>query len=252
MDDSLYITYQNFDNDTWNISREFVIIDWYGGEPDFEFTGGTGDDILSGKTETYPRKIDYTFPENNMDSAVYEVRAYIITDTSSTKRYYRENDTISEFHRFYDYYMYSDFSVERGFSIAGRNSTGGGIQLEFYNYTLDYLTDISIYFNQGHDDVNEGQFDLYLYGDSKGLIKSYTLNKPSNRGWKRYNIDDTSIPATSRFYVRIQKKSDEPLNIGWDINNDISNNLIQTSECSDSTWTDTDLNGSPMIRAIFE
>jgi hypothetical protein len=255
MNDSIYITYRNIGDKVWNISREFAIIDKMGNEPTETFTGGTGDDIPPYTTETYPRKIDYIFPENNQDSALYEITSYLVTDTVSARAPYRRNDTISYKQKFYNYYAYDDGTAENGYGINGVGSEYAKVALRFHNYKKDTLQGLQIFFNQTRDTVSKvfrilvwkndngkpGEI-VYSENDFKQIFEE-GINKFHN-----YSFADKPVLKEGDYFIGYQKFTTEMLNVGFDVNR-VNNDKLYYYV--DGTWHQSGYKGTVMMRPIL-
>ncbi len=254
MDTTISITYRNFGNKTWNISREFKIIDKTGVNSTFSFTGGGGDDISPYTTETYPRSVQYTFPDNGRDTALYEVQAYLTTDTVSGERaLYRYNDTIRRMHYFGDYYAEDDGTAEGAYYIMIEN----GISTQYYRqkyriYTQDVLNYVDIYFTQGL--LGNNSYDLLeikIWTGTGYNIRSKTVQKPSGKGWKRYSLSGSTWEVTTDYiYVGIYPANGndrQPIPVGLDKDSDGVKEYNNTG-----SWERSNLEGAMMIRPVFK
>lgn len=255
MDDSIYITYRNIGDKVWNISREFEIIDKMGDEPPFTFTGGTGDDIPPYTTETYPRAIDYIFPENDQDSALYEITSYLVTDTISARAPYRWNDTISYNQKFYNYYAYDDGTAENGYGINGVGSEYAKVALRFHNYKDDTLQGLQIFFNQTRDTTRKF-FRIIIWENNNGqpgdIIYSETdfkqqfedgINKFHN-----YSLANKPFLKKGDYFIGYQKFTTEMLNVGFDVNR-VNNDKLYYYV--DGRWHQSGYKGTVMMRPIL-
>jgi len=256
MRDSLSITYRNLSDRSWNITREFEIIDRMGDNEPFTFTGGTADGIPPFTTETYPRTINYTFPyEGEQDSALFEIRSYMITDTISERAPYRWNDTISYFQKFYNYYAYDDGTAENGYGIYGEGSQNAMVALRYNTYTPDTLQAIQIYFNQTLDSASQNSFALKIWADDGGrpgrLLYEQTGARPAYEDslnvFHMYVLKE-KLYLEGTFYVGYQKYNTEMLNVGFDVNRVHNDRLFYNKG---GQWTPSQLRGSLMIRPVF-
>jgi hypothetical protein len=256
MDNSLSITYRNLGDKVWNISREFAIIDKMGDNVPFTFTGGTGDDIPPFTKETYPRSIDYIFPYNDRDSALFKIVSYMVTDTASARAPYRWNDTLQYFQKFYNYYAYDDGTAENGYGIPGEGSQNAMVAFRFRSYTPDTLQAIQIYFNQTLNDASQNSFQLRIWEDNNGkpgrLIYEQEVDRPTYKDsvnqFHNYVLKDKPYLEEGYFFVGYQKYNTEMLNVGFDVNN-INNDKLFFN--IDGQWKSSGLEGTIMIRPVF-
>ena len=255
MKDSLSITYRNIGNQTWNISREFEIIDRMWSNPTYSFTGGTGDDIPPYTVETYPRVINYLFPFNNRDSALFEIQSYLITDTTSSRIHYRYNDTIRYFQKFYNYYAYDDGTAENGYGLTGQGSENSKVAFKFNTYKPDTLQAIQIYFNQTLDSANSNYFNLYVWNDQNGepgnVIYMQEEIRPvfedSVNQFHNYVLKE-KVFLEGTFYIGYEKFTTDMLNIGFDLNRVNNNKLFYNIN---GTWNQSGIEGTLMMRPVF-
>ena len=254
MDNNISITYRNLGDQVWNISREFDIIDRMWGTETFSFTGGTGDDIPPYTKETYPRRIDYIFPYNGRDSAFFEIKAYMVTDTSRERAPYRWNDTIQYFQKFYNYYAYDDGTAENGYGISGEGSERSMVAFRFRTYTPDSLQAIQIYFNQTFDEASRNNFTLMVWADDNGkpgrviYEQDETIEYPDSvNEFQNYVLKEKPL-LDDYFFIGYQKYTTEMLNVGFDVNNVNNDKLFYNKS---GVWNASGLKGTIMIRPVF-
>ncbi|MGM0532647.1 MAG: T9SS type A sorting domain-containing protein [Bacteroidota bacterium] len=256
MGNNLYITYRNLGDKVWNISREFEIIDRMWNNETETFTGGTGDDIPPYTSETYPRDIDYIFPDNGRDSALFEIKSYLVTDTLSERAPYRWNDTIRYFQKFYNYYAYDDGTAENGYGIPGEGSENSRVAIRFRNYTPDSLQAIQIYFNQTLDNASKNSFKLVVWEDDNGkpgrVIYEQQGLKPvyedSVNQFHNYILKEKPFLEAGYFFIGYQKYSIDMLNVGFDVNNVNNDKMFYNIA---GTWNPSELKGTLMMRPVF-
>ena len=255
MDDSIYITYRNIGDKVWNVSREFEIIDQTGYHEPYTFTGGTGDNIPPYTAETYPRKIDYIFPDNQQDSALFKLTSYLVTDTTAERAPYRWNDTIHYDQKFYNYYAYDDGTAENGYGISGEGSEYAMVALRFKNYKSDTLQAIQMYFNQTIDSVGQS-FKLLVWEDNNGIPGEVIY---SESGFKQmygdeinrfhnYAFRDKPYLEPGKYFIGYQKFTTGMLNIGFDVNR-IHNDRVYYFV--DGSWNPSKYKGTIMMRPVM-
>ena len=255
MDDSIYITYRNIGDKIWNVSREFVITDKMGNNAPYTFTGGTGDDIPPYTTETYPRSINYIFPNSNMDSALFEIKSYLITDTASARAPYRWNDTITHNQTFYNYYAYDDGTAENGYGINGEGSENAMVALRFHNYKNDTLQGLQIFFNQTLDSTSQ-PFQIMVWENDNGkpgkVIYSengFTQTYDSGiNDFHTYSIFNKIYLKEGDYFVGYKKFTTNMLNVGYDVNRNHKDKLYYFV---DGQWRQSGYNGTVMIRPVL-
>ena len=256
MKNSLAITYRNLGDKVWNISREFEIIDRMGDNETHSFTGGTGDDIPPYTKETYPRNIDYIFPYSDRDSALFEIKSYLVTDTTSERAPYRWNDTIQYYQKFYNYYAYDDGTAENGYGIDREGSENAMVAFRFRTYKPDSLQAVQIYFNQTLNNASRNSFKLIIWKDNNGIPGQVLYEqqgfKPeyedSVNQFHNYVLKEKPYLEAGHFFVGYQKFNTEMLNVGFDVNN-VNNDKVFYNTAG--TWIRSRLKGTPMIRPVF-
>ena len=255
MNDSIYITYSNIGDKTWNISREFIITDKMGNNSPFTFTGGTGDDIPPYTTETYPRRINYIFPENNRDSALFEIKSYLRTYIISGRAPYRWNDTISYNQKFFNYYAYDDGTAENGYGVPFEGSENSKVALKFHNYKADTLQGLQIFFLQNLDTTRQ-RFKLLVWENDNGepgeIIHSENgfrqIYEDGVNRFHNYSFREKPYLDEGDYFVGYQKFTTEMLNVGFDVNRINNDKLFYFV---DGQWRQSGYEGTVMVRPIL-
>ncbi|HKL38504.1 MAG TPA: T9SS type A sorting domain-containing protein [Bacteroidales bacterium] len=250
------VTYRNLGDIVLNVSRQYEIIDRLGDDRTRQFTGGGGDDIPPYTMETYPGDINYSFPyDNRQDSALFEIRSYLVTDTTRERAAYRWNDTLRYFQKFYNYYAYDDGTAENGYGITGEGSQNVMVAMKFYSYTPDTLQAVQIYFNRALDDASQGNFNLQIRADDAGMPGQILYEQENVRpvyedslnAFHTYVLDE-KIQVEGTFYVGYQKFSTGMLNMGFDVNR-VNNDRLYYNLYGN--WTRSQIKGTLMIRPVF-
>lgn len=256
MKDSIEITYANLSDQHKNITREFEIIDLSGQNETYAFTGGGGDDLDPFAFESYKRKLNYIFPyEFGEDSAAFEIKSYLITDTLTANIPYRWNDTTRFYQRFYNYYAYDDGIPESGYGLAYNNSEYAKVAIEFNTYVKDTLQAVQIFFNKTLKN-NEIFFNIKVWAYEDGLpgeellTVEYVKPQYENELNKFYTYKfDEKIILNGKFFIGWQKSNTtEMLNVGFDKNN-INNDKVYTTIYGN--WAESRVEGTIMIRPVF-
>ncbi|MDX9696294.1 MAG: T9SS type A sorting domain-containing protein [Bacteroidales bacterium] len=257
MDDSITIQYANRSDKIRNTgNREFEIEDLLGGTGTYTFTGGTGDNIDPFTSETYKAKTNYIFPYNPLkDSASFEIRSYLVTDTFTIRKQYRWNDTLRYLQKFYNYYAYDDGTAENGYDLSGDGTENAMVAMQFKTYKKDTLRGIQIYFNRALDNVNDKYFKLVVWNEIN--------NKPGSIIYIKENIKpvfedslnkftsyvfDTTIVLENNFYIGWQKIYSTSLNVGFDLNKNSKHKLFKNYA---GNWEQSVIDGTVMIRPMF-
>jgi hypothetical protein len=257
MSDSISITYQNIGNETWNISREFEIEDLMGTTGTEEFTGGTGANIPPFTTERYQRFIDYIFPytpEN--DSASFEIRSYMVTDTLAARAPFRWNDTTRFTQKFFNYYAFDDGSAENGYGLYGEGSELAMVAMRFEPYQKDTLRGVQMYFNQTLNQANQNYFTLKVWNERNNQPGTVIYQQEDIKPMDQDSLNkfttyilDTLLILENPFYVGWQKISTtEMLNVGFDVNRINNDKLFYNFT---GNWIQSKYEGTLMIRPMF-
>ncbi len=258
MEDSISITYRNLFNDSLNCEREFEIEDIKGATGTYYFSGGTWPNIPPFSYETYKRPIDYIFPyDPSTDSALFEIRSYLVTETPPELSPYRWNDTTRFMQKFYNYYAYDDGSAENGYGIIGEGTERAMVAMRYNTYKKDTLRGVQIFFNQTLNDVNQYTFKIHVWSETDGkpgnIIYTQEGLKPQNEDelnkFTTYVLDSVLILENS-FFIGWQKELNTPemLNVGFDVNR-INNEKLYYN--FSGNWVRSQFEGTIMIRPMF-
>lgn len=246
----LPITYRNNDSIVRNVTREFRITELYSGQLSHSFSGGASN-AISGSTVYYKAPLIYTFQAPGQDSALFEVKSFLITDDFDPKI----NDTIIRIQAFNDEYAYDDGSAEAGYGLNGAGMESASLAYRFHAYVPDTLKSVRIWFNRSKDDANLVYFNLVVWNDSSGIpgkvlhIQDGQIAVPSGglSGFYTFPLDSLVI-VDGDFYVGWQQVTSTFLNIGFDLNTDHHNNaFVYTS----GTWKPSTIPGTIMIRPVL-
>lgn len=168
---------------------------------------------------------DY-YIDDNKDSANYEFRAFIVTDTDIENKHLRWNDTLRIEQKFYNYYAYDDGSAEAGYGLYGEGVKNGKVAYKFNSHVKDSLRSIRMYFNLAQNDANVNYFILKVWDDNNGEpgneLISQLNNKPEFEDELNQFVEfdlDTIIALYGDFYIGWQQTTENFLNIGFDNNN---------------------------------
>lgn len=260
MQDSIQITYRNLSNIAYNPNREYEIEDILGSTGIFSFSGGTqgnSEGLPPMEKESYKIQIDYIFPyEPSNDSAQFEVRSYLETDTLRKNIPLRWNDTTRFQQKFFNYYAYDDGTAENGYGIIGEGTERAMVAMNFKTYKKDTLRAVQIFFNQVLNNANQYTFKLHVWKESNGkpgtIIYTQEGLKPQNEDelnkFTTYLLDSIVILENS-FFIGWQKvNTSEMLNVGFDVNRINNDKLFYNFSGS---WVRSEFEGTVMIRPVF-
>ncbi|MDR0754450.1 MAG: T9SS type A sorting domain-containing protein [Prevotellaceae bacterium] len=254
---SISLTYHNLGWGTRQVTRHFAITPLFGNGEYLEFTQGV-ENIHDFETFSNTYIIpDYDF-YSDTDSAKFEVKSYLTTDSELARADYRYNDTTVYYHKFYDSYAYDDGTAENGYGLFGVGASAGKVAVQFYCFENDSLRGIYMYFNHTINNVNENnRFRLTVWSDDNGIPGEilYTQNatKPTysdslNRFVAYKFTKPVFIGRKTTFYVGWLQTNDDFINIGFDRNRNHQDKVFYNLN---NLWESSIYAGSPMIRPLF-
>lgn len=200
---------------------------------------------------------DKTFEQNqSIDSADWEIKAYLKTDTIALRQNLRWNDTISFIQHFYNYYAYDDGTPENGYGISGTGTEYAKIAYMYNTLMPDSLRAIQIYFNPTRNDYTETiPFYLTIWDNKNGKPNNIIYQKSTSTPvfkdsiyeFSNYILDSV-IFLQDTFFIGWQKTVEDLINIGFDNNNDTKEKLYYNIS---GTWVQSTFKGSLMMRPVF-
>lgn len=161
---------------------------------------------------------------------------------------------------FENVYAYDDGSAEAAYGIS---QVQGRLALKFQPYQADTLLGVRICFVPTVKDLSNKLFLLTVWGDNNGVPGSVlyedqfffprTPKYEDGRGiFTDYILKDTRLSLDGgAFYVGMRQIDSDPLNVGFDKNNDHSDKLFFSLN-GGTTWTNSSTPGVPMMRPLFE
>jgi hypothetical protein len=253
----LKLVYQNLGWGTRNVGRHFEITPMFGNGEYFAVTTGY-ENIEDFEVREVTHTVgDYDF-YSDTDSAEFEIKSYITTDSDPARADYRYNDTIIYYHRFYDSYAYDDGTAENGYGLFGVGSAAGRVAVQFYCFASDSLRGVYMYFNHTVGNVNENnRFRLAVWSDDNGvpgeILYVQNATKPtysdSLNQFVAYKFTKPIfIGRRETFYVGWMQTNDDFINIGFDRNRNHRDKVFYNLS---NLWEPSIYEGSPMIRPIF-
>jgi hypothetical protein len=250
MGNSISISYTNHDDSVRNVTRLFEITDVFQQELDYTLSGGAAN-IDPSETIHYDTTLIYTYSSAQADSALFEVKAYLITDNFDNKI----NDTVTYYQFFNDFFAYDDGSAEAGYGITGQGAENARIAYLFDSYIPDTLYGIQIYFNQSYQDESQKYFTLTVWADNSGIpgeiLYSQETEQPEYEKelnkFHTYKLD-TPVYVSGKFYVGWQQITDAFLNFGFDLNRARNNKIFYQES---GTWYNSQFPGALMIRPVM-
>jgi hypothetical protein len=250
------IAYHNFGWGVRNVERQIEVTPMFGNGQYFSMYGGA-ENIHDLETYNHDYTFNYDF-YSDTDSAKFEVKTYLTTDSDPARADYRYNDTTVYYQNFYDNYAYDDGTAENGYGLFGVGAAAGRVAVQFYCFASDSLQGVYMYFNKTINHINEeNKFRLTVWTDDNGVPGEilYTQNstKPtysdSLNQFVAYKFTrPIFIGRRTTFYVGWQQTNDDFVNIGFDRNNNHQDKVFYNLA---NLWQQSIYEGSPMIRPIF-
>ncbi|MBR1514187.1 MAG: T9SS type A sorting domain-containing protein [Bacteroidales bacterium] len=151
----------------------------------------------------------------------------------------------------YNYYAYDDGIPELGFGLS---VAGGKFAVRFDVADYDTIQGVQLLFNHTLNDANNKYFDIVVWKDENGKPGEEIYRLASQRPqWQEqpyrfsyYKFDHTVVTANT-FYIGIEQRSNDLINIGMDATNDNSQyNFYNTN----GSWQPSSKHGSLMIRPV--
>lgn len=244
------IAYRNNDSIIRNVTREFRIRDLSTGQLSHSFSGGASN-APADSLILYNAPLIYTFNTSGVDSAIFELKSYLITDDFDPKI----NDTLTRLQIFRDEFAYDDGTAEAGYGLNGNGMENAALAYRFHSYLPDTLKAVRIWFNRSKDDANLVPFNLVIWNDSSGVpgialyrqVDVIPVFEDNRNGFITFPLD-TTLVIDGDFYVGWQQSSITFLNVGFDLNLDRHQYArIRTS----GSWKESTISGTIMIRPVF-
>ena len=253
--DTIGFVYKNNGSNTQNINRQLIITDLYTNNQLYSNLDDSENILPFSALDYYKHIDDFIFESTSTDSALFDIKGFIKTDTTAARRPYRWNDTINYNQFFNNYYAYDDGSAEAGYGLAGQGTTGAALAYRFTPLMHDTLRGVNIFFNQVINEENINYFYLTVWEDLEGIpgdtifqqigvrpIYSDSINK-----FTHYALD-RPIYIDTTFYIGWVKTNDDMLNVGYDFNRNAKDNLFVNFS---GAWQASIMEGAPMIRPVF-
>ncbi len=249
MGPSILIHYRNNDRIVRNITRNFDITDVYKNKLAYSFSAGATN-IESGKSIDYKANLLYTFSSESNDSALFSIKSYLITDVFDPK----ENDTLTYYQRFSNYFAFDDGTAESGYGINGLGSKNAMVAYRFKSFIPDTLRAIQICFNDSYGNSNQRAFDLMVWSDNNGVPGDFIYTQEEMmvtqgqgiNGFYTYTLNNP-VFVDGIFYIGWKQRSETFLNAGFDLNTLHNGKQLYWLN---GNWNISQAQGSLMIRPV--
>jgi len=250
MGSAIPVHYRNNDVIVRNVTRDFEITDVYKNIQTHEFSAGATN-VPPKSDVDYNANLIYTFNTDNSDSALFKITCSLKTDEFDPKN----NDTITYFQVFSNYYAFDDGSSEGGYGINGLGSRNAMFACRFTSFMPDTMRAVAICFNDSYQDANKRAFDLFVWGDNNGSPGNVLYSKEEVivengtllNGFYNYHIPG-GVEVDGTFYVGWKQRSETFLNAGFDVN---TPHKGRQYFWLNGNWSESQVSGSVMIRPVL-
>ena len=197
--------------------------------------------------------VGYTFSLSDDIPTTYTILHHVREGVSGD--IHTANDTTIFKQIFDNYYAYDDGTPENGYGITSTSSRVM-IACRFQLNVEDTLTALYLYFNRTLGDENADiRFAITVWDDAGGMpgniiYQDANRRRPLFEGFNRYvrYILEEPVVCSGTIYIGLEQYSPDYINLGFDRNNDASNNIFYRSSTS---WQTSILRGALMVRPHF-
>jgi hypothetical protein len=249
MGSSISVNYRNNDTVVRNVTRQFEIHNLSTSTLVHSFSGGATN-TQPVTNISYNAPLFYTFSTTGSDTAIYQVKSYLITDLFDQK----SNDTITYNQVFGNYFSIDDGNAEAGYGITGQGSRNAMVAFRYRAFVPDSLRAVMICFNDSYLNSNLRTFDIAVWDNNNGvpgnliyLGEEVMVEQGDGiNGFHTYRLNDP-VFVDNIFYVGWKQRSETFLNAGVDLNT--SHNGRQYYWLN-GEWFQSQIEGTLMIRAV--
>lgn len=249
MGSAISINYRNNDTVVRNVTRQFEIRNLSTSTLVHTFSGGATNTQPVSNVD-YDAPLFYTFSTTGPDTAIYEVKSFLITDLFDQK----SNDTLIYNQVFENYFSIDDGSSEAGYGITGQGSRNAMVAYRYRAYVPDSLRAVMICFNDSYLNSNLRTFDIAVWDNNNGvpgnmiyLAEEVMVEQGEGiNGFHTYRLTDP-VFIDNVFYIGWKQRSETFLNAGIDLNTSPNGRQFYWLN---GEWFQSQVNGTLMIRAI--
>ena len=164
------------------------------------------------------------------------------------------NDTVRFSQKFANYFAYDDGTAENGFGVEPIKNSN--LAVGYFLNQRDTIYAVDIYFNHTYQNSNIKPFYICLWNSTEDSLpkqKIYQTEKltpvvDSLNKFIRYNLETPQVMDSGEFFVSVEVKNADYLNLGFDQNNDAS---MYTFSKVANQWNASFNYGSVMMRPCF-
>lgn len=264
MTDSVQIVVRNGSNIAENDNLDGSVEVSYGGTPEGNFSL-LGPALSNFNGNYAPRTTYYSYHDFSSGYYYPETKPGIqeewdITGIAQAQfPNFSGNDTTYSKQVFRNYYSYDDGSAEQAYGPTGVQAR---LAIKYTPYEADSLIGVMIHFVPSVNDVSDKLFLLTVWDDNNGVPGDslyqddiFFPRQPKyeyDRNIFTYYFfaDTMKVPVNGTFYVGWRQFDSDRLNVGLDKNLDNSNKTFYSVD-NETTWIQSSIPGSVMIRPIF-
>jgi hypothetical protein len=251
-------TYRMYEKNSASILKEYKRLNNHHPFWPNSYPGQTASGYSKNLSFSWP-SVDTSYSQMT-DSADFIIRHFVSKDNGVD--FIKENDTVTQFQRFRNYYAFDDGSAEGGYYINA-NLAKMGVKIRLNE--KDSLRALRIYFdpvgnvNKISSSTSDYLFTINVWSDVNGVPSNDPIyrdsigdNRPSylKTGFKEipeYRLNKPLVLPAGTYFIGIQQKAQQ-LTVGFDKNYDTHSSLYYDSG---SGWTQSQIRGSIMIRPVF-
>jgi hypothetical protein len=163
-----------------------------------------------------------------------------------------KNDTIYQKVELSNYYAHDDGTAEKAYALYGAATK---LAYKFTTNIADSIQYVAIHWAHMNADVSNKLINIIVWrhidennsGEGDDTIAVFTLLKPEYRDTINsfYYYPIKRLLPAGDFYIGFQQLSPDYLNIGFDVNNDVSNKIFYNTS---GAWANTSFAGALMMR----
>lgn len=182
-----------------------------------------------------------------LDSVSYEIKHYVYDSTCTPPMI----DSMVYRQGMYNYYAYDDGIPELGFGVS---PAGSRFAVRFDLSDYDTIQGVQLLFNHTLNDANNKYFDIVIWKDENGRPGEVVYRLQNQRPqWQEqiyrfsYYKFDHVVALSGSFYVGLEQRSSDLINIGFDTSHD---NSVYNFVNINGSWQQSSKHGSLMIRPV--
>lgn len=224
----------------------------------YSYDGGFENISPYSQTQRYQTSPNHASPAVDFVFDINPMRWYAFDITHTIKEgvgqdWLPANDTIRFKQIFEDFFAYDDGTAENGIGVEP--ISGSHLAVRYDLNEKDTLTAVDIYFNTSLNESNFKPFFIcvwtcenalpgeMIYKSEKLIPRSDSLNR-----FTRFVLDESIVLPSAPFFISLQTKGNDYLNIGFDRN---TNSSEYTFSKTSSDWQQSFEKGSVMMRPYF-